>query len=392
MRQRHVRALLLVCAYAVATSANYTSHGPLLGLIAREFGLSSADSGLVATLFFVGLVSTMLFGGVASDRHGPRLVVSLGFLFVALGTVATGLFSPTFAALLFWRLIGGLGAGITFAAGSIYTARAFEGRGVNLAQGLYGASFLLGSGLTLPIMPAFAGSENDWRRAYLILGLLVSLVWLAWVIFAPPASTHQARTSLGLRAALRHRNTWLLALDHMCGFGLAMVLSTWATLYLVRAFDLPLGMAGALGGLTLIAGIVARSGGGAILDLAIRPIRLIQGALILAILGLLVLVLPGSTLPVAIAGLLVTGVGVGLPYAAVFNGAAQSAPTSAGSAQAFVGWGGSLVAIFGPPALGALFDWTGSFSAGFAVLAGFVLVVLVTTLWLTPFTFRRVRA
>ena len=65
----------------------------------------------------------------------------------------------------------------------------------------------------------------------------------------------------------------------------------------------------------------------------------------------------------------ITGLGVGFPYAAVFNGAAASVPASAASAQAVVGWGGLLTAIFGAPLVGVLLDATGSFTAGFLVLA-----------------------
>jgi cyanate permease len=98
------------------------------------------------------------------------------------------------------------------------------------------------------------------------------------------------------------------------------------------------------------------------------------------------------TLPVAIAGLIVTGLGVGFPYAAVFNGAAASAPTSPASAQAIVGWGGLLTAIFGPPLVGTLLDATGSFTAGFLALAAIVVAILVLTSLIRPFDLATVEA
>ena len=45
------RALLLICAVAVAVGTNYTIQGPVLGLIRAEFALSSADAGAIATAF-----------------------------------------------------------------------------------------------------------------------------------------------------------------------------------------------------------------------------------------------------------------------------------------------------------------------------------------------------
>lgn len=67
------------------------------------------------------------------------------------------------------------------------------------------------------------------------------------------------------------------------------------------------------------------------------------------------------------------------------TGAAASAPGSPASAQAVVGWGGLLTAVFGPPLVGALLDSTGSFTAGFLSLSAIVVIVLFTTSLIRPF-------
>jgi nitrate/nitrite transporter NarK len=379
------RALLLICAVAVAVATNYTIQGPVLGIIRAEFGLSSADAGAIATAFFAGAAITMLAGGAIADRIGTRPAVTLGFALVVIGNLGSGLLAPTFPALLGWRVLGGLGSGLGFAAGAAYTRGIFDDRGRHLAQGLYGASFLLGSGITLAYMPFLAGPSNDWRLAFTLSACATAAVWIAWALLAPDEPRIPAGTGIrGLLAvALRERNTWLLALCHTCGFGMAIVISTWVTLYLVDAFGLTLGVAGLLGSLTLVTGIVARTLGGVILEGGMLPVRLIRAGLTLAALGLTTIALaPG--LPVAITGLVVTGLGVGFPYAAVFNGAAASARTSPASAQAVVGWGGTLTAIFGPPLVGTLLDATGSFADGFLALAVIVVAVLALTSLVRP--------
>jgi NNP family nitrate/nitrite transporter-like MFS transporter len=380
------RALFLICAVAVAVATNYTIQGPALGFIRAEFALSSADAGMIATAFFAGAATTMLAGGAIADRIGPRAAVTIGFLLVTIGGLGAGLLSPTFPALLGWRILGGLGSGFGFAAGAAYTSAIFDDRGRHFAQGLFGASFLLGSGITLIYIPLLAGPSGDWRLAFTISALAVAAVWVLWALLAPgEPHVHvatQARAAFTL--ALRERNTWLLALCHMCGFGMAIVVGTWVSLYLVDAFGLPLTAAGLIGSLTLVTGIAARASGGAILESGMKPIRLIRAGLALAIAGLVTLALaPG--LPVAVAGLVATGLGVGLPYAAVFNGAAASVRSSPASAQAIVGWGGLLTAVFGPPLVGTLLDTTGSFAAGFLVFAAIVVVVLALTSLIRPF-------
>ena len=380
------RALLLICAVAVATATNYTNHGPLLGFIRAEFGLSSADAGAIATAFFVGGASTMLAGGAIADRIGTRPAVTLGFLLVVIANLGTGLLASSFPALLAWRVLGGLGAGFGFAAGASYTRSIFDDRGRHLAQGLYGASFLLGSGITLAYIPILAGQAGDWRLAFTLSALAVAAVWVVWTLLAPsePRTPVAHGALAALAVALRERNTWLLALCHMCGFGMAMVVGTWVTLYLADVFRLPIATAGLIGSLTLVTGIVARASGGVILEGGVRPVRLIRAGLALAAIGLTMMAL-APALPVAIVGLVVTGLGVGFPYAGVFNGAAASAPASPASAQALVGWGGLIIAVVGPPLVGSLLDATGAFSAGFLALAAIVVAVLTLTSLVRPF-------
>ncbi len=380
------RALLLICAVAVASATNYTIQGPVLGLIRAEFALSSADAGAIATAFFVGAASTMLAGGAIADRIGTRPAVTLGFLLVAIGNLGTGLLAPSFTALLGWRVLGGLGSGFGFAAGASYTRSIFDDRGRHLAQGLYGASFLLGSGITLAYVPILAGPSGDWRLAFTLSALAVTTIWVVWTLLAPSEAEAPATTGarVALALALRERNTWLLALCHMCGFGMAIVIGTWVTLYLADSFGLPIAAAGLIGSLTLVTGIAARATGGVILEGGVRPVWLIRAGLGLAVLGLTTMAL-APALPLAILGLVVTGLGIGFPYAAVFNGAAASVRTSPASAQAMVGWGGLLTAIFGPPLLGILLDATGNFAAGFLALAAIVVGVLVLTSLILPF-------
>ena len=383
------RAILLICAAALAMATNYTIQGPVLGFIRAEFALSSADAGAIATAFFAGAASTMLFGGAVADRIGARPAVTIGFLFVLVGNLGAGLASPSFGALLAWRVLGGIGIGLAFPAGSSYTRSIFDERGRHLAQGLYGAAFLLGFALTLAYIPVLAGSAGNWRLAFTLSAMPLFLVWLLWVTFAPigprSSTSRSARAALGV--ALRQRNTSLLALCHMCGFGLSIVISTWVTLYLAQAFALPLASAGAIGALSVIAGIAGRMLGGVSLEAGVPPIRAIRAGLGLGAIGLAVMAF-APTLPIAIVALVAANLGVGFPYAAVFNGAAASAPTSPASAQAVVGWGGLLTAIFGPPLVGSLLDATGGFAAGFLSLAGIVVVVLLMTPLLRPFDLR----
>jgi NNP family nitrate/nitrite transporter-like MFS transporter len=388
------RALLLVCLSALAVATNYTIHGPVLGFIRADLGIDAATAGAIATAFFLGGAATMLLGGVVADRIGTKPAVTSGFLLVVISNLGIGLASPTFEWLLLWRAIGGLGGGYSFVAGAAYTRAIYDDRGRHLAQGLYGASFLLGSSLTLLYVPWLAGPDGDWRLAFTISALAVAAAWLAWTLLAPEEERlpRQGGVLAAFRRALGERNTVILALCHMCGFGMAMVVGTWVTLYLADSFGLAVAFAGALGSTALVLGIVGRVSGGAILEAGVPPVRLIRVALAMASLGLLAMafatgIAPPAGLVLALGAIVATGLGVGLPYAAVFNGAAASVPDSPATAQSIVGWGGLLIAIFGPPLVGGLLDATGSFAAGFVVLAAIPAGVLLLTTLLRPVRF-----
>lgn len=393
-----LRALLLTCLYATATGTNYTNHGPVLGVIAAQFGLSAAVAGTIATAYFAGSAATMLMGGALADRFGAHRMVSLGFGLIVICNLACGLASPNYPILLAWRFVGGIGTGLSFAAGSAYLREMVGPGRSHFALGSYGAAFLLGSASPFLFMPSLAGPGHDWRLAYTLSGAVVGLCYLVWLLGAPaqsgqthgprpgPADPLSAPARSNLRAAMSARNSWLLALCHTCGFGLAMVLGTWIASYLIRNFGLDLVTAGALGSLVLVMGIVGRFVGGIAVERGFPPVAMIRGSLVLAALGLVAMAGAGDRLPIAVAGVIAAGLGVGLPFPALFEGAAASVPSSPASAQALVGWAGTVVAVIGPPLVGGLLDLTGGFPAGFVSLALFTLAVLATTRWLLPFS------
>lgn len=373
---------------ALGVSTSYTNHGPVLGFIRGEFGLDAGSAGAVATAFFVGAAVLMLPGGAIADRWNLHAAVTLGFLITCLGTLGCGLLAPTYPVFLAWRFLGGLGGGLAFAAGAAYARGIFTERGQHLAQGLYGSSFLAGSALPLLYMPVLAGPNGDWRGAYVISGIATLGAWALWWRLAPSMSRPRGQevAGTGLRATMRERNSWLLAMCHMCGFGLAMVLGTWVVSYLTSSFDLPLTASGVIGAVVLILGIAGRSGGGIALERGAPPMLIIRGGIGLAAIGLALMAV-SSSFTIAVGALLATGLGVGLPYAAIFNGAAASVPASPATTQGFVGTGGVVTAIVGPPLVGWLLDVGGGFGSGFLVISAFAFLVLLGTAALRPVSF-----
>ncbi|SRR5579883_572822 len=372
-------AIALMCLSVVGPASNYTNHGPLIPLISADLGLTAAQAGLMSTAFFTGLLLTALVVGYQIDRDGGKRVLVPSFAVLVAGNLLVA-FVPNLGLLLLAKFIAGLGAGGCFTAGLSYTrVMAPPGRRF-LAQGLFGGTYLAVSGSTVYLMPALA-APLGWRGALLLTGLAIGALGVVYAVLAP--GDPGIPTPGGIFYALRSRDAWILSFVHMCGFGLAMVMATWAAVFLVHDRGLPLQEASLLGSLVLLGGVAWRPLGGALVDRrVIGSLRLMRLSLVVAIGGLIWLALGWAGLAGAVLGLLVVGLGTSLPYAAVFNGAALSVPESPASAQALVGWAGAFLVLLGPPIVGALLETTGSFAAGYLVLAAFVVATLVGTRWL----------
>ena len=84
------------------------------------------------------------------------------------------------------------------------------------------------------------------------------------------------------------------------------------------------------------------------------------------------------------AGLLLLGLGCGLPYAAVFNCAAALNPSRAGAAMGLVNMLGIVMILTAPPLVGQMVEWSGTFQSSFLALGGFTLLA-----WLAAFGIHR---
>jgi nitrate/nitrite transporter NarK len=343
------RGVALVVVGAVAFGVTYADHAPLIPLIAGELGLDDVQSGLLSTALFLAYLATTLLLVGFIDRVGPKRAVGAGLSFAAAGAASFAL-APSFPAALAGKALEGLGSALAFVSATRYIAGLYGARRSHFALGLYGAGFPLGSAAALVILPTLATTLGSWRVALGIEAALIALCALAWR--SAPEVAHTAAPG-DMRDALRCGNCWLASIQHAAGFGLALASGTWITVYLLREFALPLSLAGLLGSLLLDLTVLARSLGGWLLAREHLPTKLVMRAGDLAIVGgVVLLALPSRPLSIALAGAILVGAGVGLPYAAVFNTAAASLPATPAAAQGLAAIGGTAGVMIGAPVMG----------------------------------------
>jgi len=242
-----------------------------------EFKAQRADVSLVFGL--CGLIYFVLgaFGGMLSDRLGPRVVVGAGMVCIAAGLLGAGAARSMTKVTLAYGVGVGLGIALVYTP-SIGTVQPWFTRRRGLAAGIASAGIGAGT-LIVPLLAAAAIAAWQWRGAMTALAVGTVLLGLtAALLFkrAPAAARRSDGTVPGtpLREALTSRTfLWLYA---MCGFGAFSMFIPFAHLSAAaRDLGVPDARAVGLVGLIGIGSLTGRFAIGALADRVGRPSTLI---------------------------------------------------------------------------------------------------------------------
>jgi predicted MFS family arabinose efflux permease len=358
---------------------------PLLPSIQQEFGMSFTQLGLFTGLY--GLLAMLLSvpAGVSARRFGEKRVLGLGLLGVAAGSVMLGE-AWSFESALTFRGLTIFGYRFAFVSVLIAVAltapTALRGR----TMGVLGATSALASVIGAPLGGVLVG-EFGWRVA--ILGYAAMAVVGATVfsmfyrptsdatpnVHAPPAHGSASRS------AFLSPVVWMLALIvGLGGFGQFTV-----TYFVPSVANALYGLDARAAGLIISTGyltaIVVNLGVGWLAD---RFNKLI-------VLGVVFVLLAAASASLAIEDLLTFRIGtaavIGFGFTAanqLYGLAGSVMPRhEAGHAMGVVSLGAGLFGYFGPQMLGILRDQTGSFAAGFymVAIADVITLVLIAVLY-----------
>jgi MFS family permease len=337
---------------------NVSNVGAAADPLAEAYGVSLAVVGLLTTALFVTHLASQLPAGLWSDRFGPHRVALAACACAAVGN-AMLLVDDEIALGIVGRLVVGLGSGAGFIAG-LDLVRA--GGGGPVLHGVYGAATMAGGGLALVIVPPLTDATS-WRATY------AAALVLALAAAVPTALVHGLhRVGPSRRGVLGDRRLLPLGVLQAASFGLAVVAGNWVVPLLERQ-DASSAVAGAVGGVILLAGIVTRPLGGAATHR--RPERLtalLAGSLLAVAAGSLLLAAGGPTWLSGL-GALCLGLAAGLPFAAIFDVAQRLRPDAPGAAVALVNACAILAVLVGTPLAGLAFELPGDGRLAFVAIA-----------------------
>ncbi len=343
---------------------NLANVGAIADETASAYGVSLAVVGVFTTALFVMHAAMQIPAGRLTDRLGARRVGLFGLAIVAACSGAA-LAAPSPGLAIALRTLTGIGTAVCFVGGSDYVRSA---GGTPFAQGVFGAAGVGGGGLALAIVPQLEPSLG-WRAAY-VTALAVAAAGLVVLALGPRDPGH-ARPAAHPDAShlWRDARLWRLGSVHAASFGLSVLVGDWVVTLLERAGGLSSGVAGAVGSLTLLLGIVTRPFGGALARR--RPERIgvyVAWSLAVGAVGAGVLV-AARPLPLALAASAVVGLAAGIPFAYVFSGAAAARPDAPAAAIGFVNMLPATAILVGNPLVGLGFSAPGHGRVGFAVVA-----------------------
>ncbi|NYJ08973.1 MFS transporter [Petropleomorpha daqingensis] len=139
--------------------------------------LGTTVSGVQGAIALEALVSAafILIGGKTGDLIGRKLAYILGLLGYAIGAVAMTLAQNLTAIIVFWAVIGGIGASLLLPAMQSLIHGNFEGANQKRVYALVGASAAIAAAVG-PLLGGFITTFLSWRVGFLLEAVIIAVV------------------------------------------------------------------------------------------------------------------------------------------------------------------------------------------------------------------------
>ncbi|MFH0914026.1 MAG: MFS transporter [Chloroflexota bacterium] len=183
--------LAILCLAQLAVGLAGSNYPAILPILLKEWSLTPASAGLVASALQVGYVATVVPIGFLSDRFSARWIYAISAIGASLAGVVFALYAHDFSSALMLRVLIGLGQGGSYVPGLKILSKWFLPSERGKAIGVYTCFAIIAQAapmyLIAPIAVAFT-----WRWAVLLTsvwGLPAAALILPYVKDMPLAGT-----------------------------------------------------------------------------------------------------------------------------------------------------------------------------------------------------------
>src|SRR5438270_10804705 len=139
--------------------------------------LKTTVSGVQSAIALEALVSAafILIGSKVADLIGRKRAYIIGLLGYAIGALAMALAQGLTAVIVFWAVIGGLGASLLLPSMQSLIHGNFEGAAQKKAYALVGAAAAIAAAVG-PLVGGFITTYLSWRVAFLLEDVIIAVV------------------------------------------------------------------------------------------------------------------------------------------------------------------------------------------------------------------------
>jgi EmrB/QacA subfamily drug resistance transporter len=139
--------------------------------------LDTTASGVQSAIALEALVSAafILIGSKVADLIGRKRAYVLGLLGYAIGALSMALAQNLIAIIIFWAIVGGLGASLLLPSMQALIHGNFEGAAQKKAYALVGASAAIAAAVG-PLIGGFITTYLSWRVAFLLEDAVIAIV------------------------------------------------------------------------------------------------------------------------------------------------------------------------------------------------------------------------
>jgi sugar phosphate permease len=189
LKRIHYGWVIVLAGAGIMSATSFASYtfGVFLKPLILDFGWERGPLSLVPSIILLLWGLSSIITGKLCDMYGPRVLCTLGGIFLGAGFILTAHVTTLVQVYLFWGLLPGLSIGCCITPIVTTIPRWFTQK-TGLAVGIPFAGVGAGA-LVSPLLAQMLTTAFGWRNAFIILGIvaLVIMIPLAQLLRKDPA-------------------------------------------------------------------------------------------------------------------------------------------------------------------------------------------------------------
>ncbi|DAC72662.1 MAG TPA: hypothetical protein DSN98_04065 [Thermoplasmata archaeon] len=221
-----------------AYGANWFALSPMLKTFELNFIVPDWEAHLLISLIGMFVIFFAWPAGTLIDKKGPKLSISIGALFMALGFGIRPWLLNSFWTILLSSVIAGIGLAWILVALGPQMFRWFPAKHAGLPIGIGASGLFIGFGTGSLVMPLLTPDKTVGQvfNGFLIFGVLAVVAFFLWLFIAkdhpatPPeerAKVEKMRFAEGMKQVLSSKNAYLYPLIGFLIVGITLVISAF---------------------------------------------------------------------------------------------------------------------------------------------------------------------